>query len=82
MSNLNRRSMVAPSCAIALMAGGLLVAGPADAQNRWADGITDLIERETAEKAPSADVRPGARADTDPRAGDKTYEQAKRLMQA
>ena len=66
----------------------LVSAGPAAAQAATRDAIGDWLQ---ANKAPpthltqSADRNPTsdqAEKRTDPRSGDKTYEQAKRLMQA
>lgn len=55
----------------------------AAAQSAYRDGISDLLKRvaATPEKdgEATADAAP---ADADPRAGDKTYEQARRLMAA
>ncbi|MEO1792979.1 MAG: hypothetical protein AAFU50_00055, partial [Pseudomonadota bacterium] len=82
--SVGRVTMVA---AVSVVAGGLALASvsTAHAQNRFSDSIGDLIERQKKQGGPSADGERTARAETkdnDPRAGDPTYEQAKRLMQA
>jgi hypothetical protein len=57
--------------------------GPAHAQSEWRDAIAELLAKQEADggkQLAQADAKQPA--DKDPRAGDKTYEQAKRLMQA
>lgn len=65
-----------------LPAFDITIAGGANAQtaqkNAHRDRIGDLIQRTNQ----PADAQPGAAGEADPRAGDKTYEQAKRLMSA
>lgn len=80
-----------------VLAAGMLAAlfGPAAAQSSGRDGIADLIVKSavkgpkvaqtTAKPAPGPKkdvVGPPAPKPQDPRAGEKTYEQARQLMQA
>jgi hypothetical protein len=85
-----------PYLALVLAAGMLAaLSGPAAAQSSGRDGIADLIVKSavkgpkvaqtTAKPAPGPKkdvVGPPAPKPQDPRAGEKTYEQARQLMQA
>ena len=65
---------------------GLVWNAPASAQTAYRDGISDLLKRVGATPAEAAQAtveRPAEnQAAKDPRAGDKAYEQARRLMSA
>ncbi len=77
--------LIAGIAAAVMMAAA--TAGPAQAQSTWRDAISDLLARQAADagttqaqgNAGAAQTAPDA---GDPRKGDKSYEQARRLMRA
>lgn len=73
---------VSPSSAVMVtLALACLASLPAAAQTATRDSIGELIGRTTVAEAGAASTA-GAKASPDPREGDETYEQARRLMAA
>lgn len=70
-------------CIAAALFSAAFLTTSASAQSQWRDAISELLakqeQRADGKRIAQADQAP---KESDPRAGDKTYEQAKRLMQA
>jgi len=71
----------APQMLVATAAALALMATSAHAQSAWRDSIADILSGKSPVASGQA-AEGEARRDADPRAADKAYEQAKRLMSA